>query len=140
MKFGRQLDSDHIPLQHFFIVLEHVLRHGVRPKKVIMTLSRDASSDNLCSGIVGAQEGVVGPAPEDREARPRGLGHHGECAGPAHCEDGRGPGPGLAEAGADAGESLVNISSAIPPLPYSWLRMISFDRPVSCFTFIPDRH
>ena len=34
LKFGRQLDSDHIPLQHFFIVLEHVLRHGVRPKKV----------------------------------------------------------------------------------------------------------
>ena len=34
LKFGRQLDSDHIPLQHFFIVLEHVLRHGLRPKKV----------------------------------------------------------------------------------------------------------
>ena len=34
LKFGRQLDSDHIPLQHFFIVLEHVLRHGIRPKKV----------------------------------------------------------------------------------------------------------
>ena len=34
LKFGRQLDSDHIPLQHFFIVLEHVLRHGVKPKKV----------------------------------------------------------------------------------------------------------
>ena len=26
LKFGRQLESDHIPLQHFFIVLEHVLR------------------------------------------------------------------------------------------------------------------
>ena len=35
LKFGRQLDSDHIPLQHFFIVLEHVLKHGVRPKKVM---------------------------------------------------------------------------------------------------------
>ena len=34
LKFGRQLDSDHIPLQHFFIVLEHVLRHGLKPKKV----------------------------------------------------------------------------------------------------------
>ena len=34
LRFGRQLDSDHIPLQHFFIVLEHVLRHGLKPKKV----------------------------------------------------------------------------------------------------------
>lgn len=33
-KFGRMLDSDHLPLQHFFIVLEHVLRHGLKPKKV----------------------------------------------------------------------------------------------------------
>ena len=39
LKFGRQLDSDHIPLQHFFIVLEHVLRHGVRPKKVFRNIS-----------------------------------------------------------------------------------------------------
>merc|ERR1719192_188504 len=36
LKFGRQLDSDHIPLQHFFIVLEHVLRHGLRPKKGLL--------------------------------------------------------------------------------------------------------
>ena len=34
LKFGRQLDSDHIPLHHFFIVLEHVLKHGLKPKKV----------------------------------------------------------------------------------------------------------
>ncbi len=36
MRFGRQLDSDHIPLQHFFIVLEHVLKHGIKPKKVLL--------------------------------------------------------------------------------------------------------
>lgn len=35
LRFGRMLDSDHLPLQHFFIVLEHVLRHGLKPKKVI---------------------------------------------------------------------------------------------------------
>lgn len=42
LKYGRMLDSDHMPLQHFFIVLEHVLRHGLKPKKVnllIKTLS-----------------------------------------------------------------------------------------------------
>lgn len=36
------LDSDHMPLQHFFIVLEHVLRHGLRPKKVKLALVRTA--------------------------------------------------------------------------------------------------
>ena len=36
LKFGRQLESDHIPLQHFFIVLEHVLRHGMKPKKALI--------------------------------------------------------------------------------------------------------
>ncbi|CAN8019922.1 unnamed protein product [Ixodes persulcatus] len=36
LKFGRMLDSDHAPLQHFFILLEHVLRHGLKPKKGIL--------------------------------------------------------------------------------------------------------
>lgn len=36
LKNGRMLDSDHPPLQHFFIVLEHVLRHGLRPKKGLL--------------------------------------------------------------------------------------------------------
>lgn len=36
LRFGRQLDSDHMPLQHFFIVLEHVLRHGLKPKKGLL--------------------------------------------------------------------------------------------------------
>lgn len=30
------LDTEHLPLQHFFIVLEHVLRHGLRPKKGLL--------------------------------------------------------------------------------------------------------
>ncbi|XP_063587385.1 RUN and FYVE domain-containing protein 2 isoform X2 [Penaeus vannamei] len=30
------LDSDSVPLQHFFIVLEHVLRHGLKPKRGIL--------------------------------------------------------------------------------------------------------
>lgn len=34
LRFGRMLDSDHLPLHHFFIVLEHVMRHGLKPKKV----------------------------------------------------------------------------------------------------------
>lgn len=32
LKYGRQLDSDHIPLQHFFILLEHAMRHGLKRK------------------------------------------------------------------------------------------------------------
>ena len=38
VQYGRMLDSDFVPLQHFFIVLEHALRHGLRPKKVILNL------------------------------------------------------------------------------------------------------
>lgn len=29
---GRMLDDDYVPLQQFFIVLEHVLRHGLKRK------------------------------------------------------------------------------------------------------------
>ncbi|KAB7501168.1 Protein RUFY3 [Armadillidium nasatum] len=36
LKYGRMLDSDSVPLQHFFIVLEHVLRHGLKPKRGIL--------------------------------------------------------------------------------------------------------
>ncbi|XP_054088554.1 protein RUFY3 isoform X4 [Zeugodacus cucurbitae] len=36
LRFGRMLDSDHLPLQHFFIVIEHVLGHGLRPKKGLL--------------------------------------------------------------------------------------------------------
>lgn len=36
LRFGRMLDSDHLPLQHFFIVLEHVMRHGLKPKKGLL--------------------------------------------------------------------------------------------------------
>ena len=36
VQYGRQLDSDFLPLQHFFIVLEHALRHGLRPKKGLL--------------------------------------------------------------------------------------------------------
>nr|CAG4645452.1 EOG090X043H [Lynceus sp. MCZ IZ 141354] len=36
VKHGRMLDSDYVPLQHFFIILEHALRHGLRPKKGLL--------------------------------------------------------------------------------------------------------
>ncbi|XP_070503242.1 protein RUFY3 isoform X4 [Chironomus tepperi] len=36
LRYGRQLDSDHLPLQHFFIILEHILRHGLKPKKGLL--------------------------------------------------------------------------------------------------------
>ncbi|XP_059168703.1 RUN and FYVE domain-containing protein 2-like [Physella acuta] len=38
---GRMLDDDYIPLQQFFIVLEHVLRHGLRPKKGILSSKKE---------------------------------------------------------------------------------------------------
>uniref|UniRef100_A0A1I8Q9T8 RUN domain-containing protein n=1 Tax=Stomoxys calcitrans TaxID=35570 RepID=A0A1I8Q9T8_STOCA len=36
VRYGRMLDSDHLPLQHFFIVIEHVLGHGLRTKKGLL--------------------------------------------------------------------------------------------------------
>ncbi|GFO38831.1 run and fyve domain-containing protein 2-like protein [Plakobranchus ocellatus] len=38
---GRMLDDDYIPLQQFFVVLEHVLRHGLRPKKGILSSKKE---------------------------------------------------------------------------------------------------
>ncbi|CAG7821442.1 unnamed protein product [Allacma fusca] len=36
IRHGRSLESDHPPLQHFFIVLEHAMRHGLKPKKGLL--------------------------------------------------------------------------------------------------------
>ncbi|KAK2160755.1 hypothetical protein LSH36_127g08020 [Paralvinella palmiformis] len=38
---GRMLDDDNVPLQQFFVVLEHVLRHGIKPKKGILRDKRE---------------------------------------------------------------------------------------------------
>lgn len=33
LSFGRTLDSDYPPLQQFFVVMEHCLKHGLRGKR-----------------------------------------------------------------------------------------------------------
>ncbi|KAL8587508.1 hypothetical protein ACOMHN_000914 [Nucella lapillus] len=38
---GRMLDDDYVPLQQFFVVLEHVLRHGLKPKKGMLSRKRE---------------------------------------------------------------------------------------------------
>ncbi|PVD39571.1 hypothetical protein C0Q70_02206 [Pomacea canaliculata] len=38
---GRMLDDDYVPLQQFFIVLEHVLRHGLKPKKGMLSRKKE---------------------------------------------------------------------------------------------------
>ena len=45
LKFGRQLESDHIPLQHFFIVLEHVLRDAIQYKKFLLEFRLEISQE-----------------------------------------------------------------------------------------------
>ena len=30
LSHGRMLDDEHVPLQQFFVVLEHILRHGIK--------------------------------------------------------------------------------------------------------------
>lgn len=39
LSLGCQLDSDHVPLKHFFIVMEHILRHGLKGSKVRMRIT-----------------------------------------------------------------------------------------------------
>lgn len=66
LKYGRMLDSDHMPLQHFFIVLEHVLRHGLRPKKVNETFKifdSWLSSREVALNCLQFQ-GILGPKKE----------------------------------------------------------------------------
>ncbi|XP_070185659.1 RUN and FYVE domain-containing protein 2-like [Littorina saxatilis] len=38
---GRMLDDDYVPLQQFFVVLEHVLRHGLKPKKGMLSRKKE---------------------------------------------------------------------------------------------------
>lgn len=38
LSFGRTLDSDYPPLQQFFVVMEHCLKHGLRGKDVSVVL------------------------------------------------------------------------------------------------------
>ncbi|XP_033746902.1 RUN and FYVE domain-containing protein 2-like isoform X2 [Pecten maximus] len=38
---GRMLDDEHVPLQQFFVVLEHVLRHGIKPRKGLLRDKKD---------------------------------------------------------------------------------------------------
>lgn len=62
LRYGRMLDSDHMPLQHFFIVLEHVLRHGLRPKKVWYIKISDVQfvfNENFV-GTFGSKERALG--------------------------------------------------------------------------------
>ncbi|XP_023676438.1 protein RUFY3-like isoform X1 [Paramormyrops kingsleyae] len=36
LNFGRTLDSDYAPLQQFFVVMEHCLKHGLKAKKTFL--------------------------------------------------------------------------------------------------------
>lgn len=54
------LDSDHMPLQHFFIVLEHVLRHGLRPKKVRFNTPVTFNFNENILGFVRTEKRVMG--------------------------------------------------------------------------------
>lgn len=62
LRYGRMLDSDHMPLQHFFIVLEHVLRHGLKPKKVRKSVCTNSRRFIWCFllGFTRTKERIVG--------------------------------------------------------------------------------
>ena len=37
LKHGRMIDGEHVPLQQFFVVLEHVFRHGLKREHLILS-------------------------------------------------------------------------------------------------------
>ncbi|XP_028408574.1 RUN and FYVE domain-containing protein 2-like [Dendronephthya gigantea] len=41
LKSGRNLGEDHLPLQQFFVIIEHVLRHGLKVKRNFLGASKD---------------------------------------------------------------------------------------------------
>lgn len=41
LSHGRMLDDTHTPLQQFFLIIEHIFRHGIKPKKGILRDKRD---------------------------------------------------------------------------------------------------
>uniref|UniRef100_A0A3P9IRH7 RUN and FYVE domain containing 2 n=1 Tax=Oryzias latipes TaxID=8090 RepID=A0A3P9IRH7_ORYLA len=43
LSFGRTLDSDYPPLQQFFVVMEHCLKHGLKVKKSFLELTPPSS-------------------------------------------------------------------------------------------------
>ena len=45
LKHGRMLDDEHAPLQQFFVVLEHVLRHRI--KRMFLHVKHDLR--NICN-------------------------------------------------------------------------------------------
>lgn len=79
LSFGRTLDSDYPPLQQFFVVMEHCLKHGLKGEKgrqrkqmqkkipltaVIIFISATASSSFLVFSqevLSGLQQVSVGP-------------------------------------------------------------------------------
>lgn len=79
LSFGRTLDSDYPPLQQFFVVMEHCLKHGLKGEKgrqrkqmqkkipltaVIIFISATASSSFWCSvkkSFLGFNKSLWGP-------------------------------------------------------------------------------
>ncbi|CAB4019210.1 RUFY3 isoform 2, partial, partial [Paramuricea clavata] len=41
LNLGRSLGEDRLPLQQFFVIIEHVLRHGLRVKRNFRGVSKD---------------------------------------------------------------------------------------------------
>lgn len=40
LSFGRTLDSDYPPLQQFFVVMEHCLKHGLKVRKSFLSYNK----------------------------------------------------------------------------------------------------
>lgn len=52
LSLGRTLDSEYPPLQQFFVVLEHCLKHGLKGKRQSLSLIKFISNLHLSAPLI----------------------------------------------------------------------------------------
>lgn len=59
LSFGRTLDSDYPPLQQFFVVMEHCLKHGLRGNAQRAAALNDVAVSAFCNPFLETAEAGV---------------------------------------------------------------------------------
>lgn len=55
LSFGRTLDSDYPPLQQFFVVMEHCLKHGLKGVEISPPVSFSSQTCHFSSFLSGSR-------------------------------------------------------------------------------------
>lgn len=55
LSFGRTLDSDYPPLQQFFVVMEHCLKHGLKGVEIALAAYFSSQTCHFSSFLSGSR-------------------------------------------------------------------------------------